>query len=452
MSLKKMHPAPRNRTSSITGLSKDLFGLSTDSIPVGLGLCALLAGQVVLARVGGPAVFGTFSYALTWITSASLFAKSGHDMVVTKMLPVLQLQEDFGKARSLITKTILHVTLESVLYLILLAALLYLNPLHFSSATINSLVIGAPLIVTGAVMAIRKAAMIAMRHFWASELPDSIGRPILVAAILYGLSQFTRVTAEQMMLTYLFVFVFLFVAGIGWTLWLAPKELFVKSQTHFDWSSVRALRNFCRMDNLVNVLLRNTDILIVGSLTTAAATGLYVVATRVALIGASIVMVLDPIVAPRISGLHATQQSAELEKLARHYWYLANAFSIVFVMVFFRFGHEILSIFGRDYQQAYGVTFLLILGPLVSALTGPTGMLLLMTGLQKSSFWITVISTIFYLGLLFVLVPRFSILGAAAASSAGLAARNILQSGWLWLKLNIHSTPLSLIKIYWSKP
>jgi O-antigen/teichoic acid export membrane protein len=221
--------------------------------------------------------------------------------------------------------------------------------------------------------------------------------------------------------------------------------LFEVPREPFDAHQLKGLHGFSRLDNLVNIVLRSTDIILVGTLTSPAATAVYVVASRVAQAAGTFVVVLDPVVAPRISRLFSKGERPELERLARHYSYLTTAFSALFFGILFLFGSDIFALFGPEYRSAVGIAAIIAIGAAASAITGPTGMVLLMTGHQKAGLWITVLSTILYLGLLFILVPKYSVAGAAVASSAGVTVRNVLQALWIWRASGLNTTPLSLV-------
>ena len=90
------------------------------------------------------------------------------------------------------------------------------------------------------------------------------------------------------------------------------------------------------------------------------------------------------------------------------------------------FGKPLLWLFGGSFEQGYAVMYILAIGMLSRAAVGPAERLLNMLGERKECAGVYALAFAINLGLCFVLIPRFGIEGAAAATSTALAVESIL--------------------------
>src|SRR5690606_16885460 len=79
------------------------------------------------------------------------------------------------------------------------------------------------------------------------------------------------------------------------------------------------------LTNLLNIVLRYADILIIGALTDFTSTGIYIAATRIAALASAPVMILDRIVAPPIAEAAEREDHAQIRTSSRQYAILSTA-------------------------------------------------------------------------------------------------------------------------------
>ena len=92
------------------------------------------------------------------------------------------------------------------------------------------------------------------------------------------------------------------------------------------------------------------------------------------------------------------------------------------------FGRPLLSLFGTGFEAGYSVMFVLAVGLLARASVGPAERLLNMIGQRKQCATVYVVAFVVNLTLCVVLIPRFGIEGAAAATSTALVAESLMFS------------------------
>jgi hypothetical protein len=93
------------------------------------------------------------------------------------------------------------------------------------------------------------------------------------------------------------------------------------------------------------------------------------------------------------------------------------------------FGAEILTLFGPTFSAGHTALVILVFGHLVRAGTGLVGDLLGLTGHQKLNAWVLALSAVLNVILNALLIPRYGIAGAAAATAVSMAFWNV----GLWL-------------------
>jgi O-antigen/teichoic acid export membrane protein len=166
--------------------------------------------------------------------------------------------------------------------------------------------------------------------------------------------------------------------------------------------------------------------LLLGSLNTIRAVGIFTVASRVNMVGSAFLNSISTMSMPIVSELHANK---EREKL-RHFYQTMNkwTFSLnlpVFLLILL-FTRPILLLFGESFVSGSTGLVILAIGNLVSAATGICGVLIIMTDnvwLNTANSVVKLVST---LALSVWLIPTGGALGAATATAASIILVNIL--------------------------
>src|SRR5262249_8331692 len=102
------------------------------------------------------------------------------------------------------------------------------------------------------------------------------------------------------------------------------------------------------------------------------------------------------------------------------------------------FGSSVLRLFGPGFEEGHTVLFILVLGQLVNAFTGPVGNLLNMTGHQAVTARVLGAGALVGIALGLVFTQLWGTVGTASAFSGAM----MLWNAWLWVlvvrKLKIH--------------
>jgi len=102
-------------------------------------------------------------------------------------------------------------------------------------------------------------------------------------------------------------------------------------------------------------------------------------------------------------------------------------------------GQPLLMLFGKGFMEGYPVILILSVGLLARASVGPAERLLLMVGQQRACAAVYGAAFVVSLALCLLLVPRFGIHGAAAASASALIVESALLFAVIRRRLGLHA-------------
>jgi O-antigen/teichoic acid export membrane protein len=177
--------------------------------------------------------------------------------------------------------------------------------------------------------------------------------------------------------------------------------------------------------SIASIIINNSDIIILGFFSEAKDVGIYVVAARVALLTSVLLQITNSALSPKIAALYAENNIKSLEKMIKKI--TKGLFFIgLFVFLFFIFfGNWILSIWGEEFEEAYWILIILGFGQLVNISTGAVGIILIMTGHEKTQRNISLCFMMVFLIFSFTLIPIYGALGASIATATSVLGINM---------------------------
>lgn len=175
------------------------------------------------------------------------------------------------------------------------------------------------------------------------------------------------------------------------------------------------------------------DILLMATLSTPEQTGGYAVVVRLIDSIAYLLIAANAVLGPKIAALHARQQGGDMQRLltssSRRIFFIGALLALAFI----GFGEPILSVaFGSAYTAAWPALAVLAVGQLVNLAMGSTGLLLNMSGHERTTAKVLLLATMMNLGLNVALIPRLGMLGAAVATATTTVAWNLVL--WVFVR------------------
>jgi O-antigen/teichoic acid export membrane protein len=413
-------------------------GISLAGKLVGRGLHVV--GQIVLARLLGPAVFGLYAIGWTLLHMIGVIALLGLDQGVIRYGPRYWRTDAAG----------LKGVLFQSLGLALLSGLLMGAGLYLAAPWLATQVFGKPdlapvlrlfalafPLITG--LRVAAAATRVSERMQFSVYSQEIGQPatnllLILVFYLLGWHLLGAVAAG--------------VASFGLAFLLALyyiRRLFPESFTpHLEYPGmVRELIHFslpASFAGMFTIFTLWVDRLIVAYFRPAAEVGIYQAVSQSSILFAIILSAFNSIFAPIIVDLHRKGEKARLEELFRvsTKWGLYLCLP-VFLVICFAPGELLAVIFGSPYAVGWLPLVILSAGQMVSAGTGAVGLLLMMTGHQNRWLWLSGTMMLVNVVLNLVLIPRWGITGAALATACAVSGLYLL--GLLQVKRTLRLWP-----------
>ena len=174
------------------------------------------------------------------------------------------------------------------------------------------------------------------------------------------------------------------------------------------------------------LLLAYTDILVLKQFQSPDEVAVYYAAAKTLALVSFIYFSVAAATAHRFSAYHVAGDRAGLSNFLTQtirwtFWPSLAATALLLV-----FGRPILSLFGPQFTEGYPLMFILAVGLLARAAIGPIERFLSMMGEQRVSALVYAGAFAVNLGLCFVLIPLFGLVGAAVATATALIVESIM--------------------------
>jgi len=174
--------------------------------------------------------------------------------------------------------------------------------------------------------------------------------------------------------------------------------------------------------SICDLAIQNADILLLAVFQPSKETGIYYAAAKTAGLALFIHYAVGTAYAGRIAAAHALNDTAAVNDLvskAVRWTFIPSAVVMVAILVV---GYPVLAGFGETFTDAYPLMFVLAVGILAKAATGPADTILNMLGHQRASALSIGLAAVISITLNVILIPRWGVTGAAIATSSALIA------------------------------
>ena len=380
---------------------------------IGQGLT--LGLQVLFARLSGAEEYGIYSYTMAWLGVGLIIGKLGFDTALVRFSASYSSREKPGLAVGVWLVARRWSLASSIIAAPVLAAAAWFAARSGGVSLVCALLVFVLLLPVAVVGELASAALRGFKRIGAAMLGDSILRPI-VAMVVFGLfAAFGQRTAGSTMAAY----------GIGTVVATGVTVMFLR-RAHRVADAETPSRRLARawvtsamtlmLANAFLILLYTVDTILIGALRGTTEAGMYSVASRIALLVLFVMNALQAIGGPLISESYSAGERQELRRVIR----LLNLCSVIaalpVVAVLALWPDKLLGLFGDEFSTAADVLRILALMQLLNVLTGPVGLLMSMTGRQRTLAILLGGAFLVHVALCVVLVPQSGAMGAAWAA------------------------------------
>ncbi len=397
---------------------------------------------IILARVLGADGYGAFANAMAWVSLLTIPATFGFGILLVRDTAIYRSQGKWG-----LLKGLLHFSNRIVLGLSVVLALIGAGVAGWMFASPaqammrHTIWIALLLLPLFALYNLREAVMRGLEHVIRARFPGMIVRPGLlllgIVAIYFFRPQ--QLSAQAAMAVNVGAGEIALVLSIFFLRSVFPKEAKAATPEYTSRPWLKAAFPMLVYGG-AQIVLGQTDIVMLGAMRGAHEVGLYAVANRMALIIGYTMMAAEIIIAPIIARLYAKADKEKLQniltKAVRISFFSILPFGIIFIFA----GNYVLQFFGKEFIVANSALSILTIGRLVHVALGPGALLLSMTGHEKSVANIVAIAAFLNIIANSVLIPLYGINGAAIASAVSLILMRIALSLYALQRTNINVT------------
>lgn len=431
----------KKKMSSVFG--QPLFGQMAGGAVVallvrGFGASVTFLFNVVAARALGADGTGIFFLAFGVTSIATVAARLGLDQVVLKLVAVHASDNHWALVRAVnLTALRACILISTVLSVgVLMTAEYVATGLMDKPDLVEPLRWMALAIIPTALLNLQGQSLKGLKKIGRSMAIQGLLVPTLALLMLLPLATFAGVTGVVWAHTAA-TFIVAFLAWLSWRIELAKISEKEVASLGFDalWRSSRHLF-------LVSLINKGVTpwfpLFYLGVWASSDEVGVFATAVRIAFMVSFVLTAVNNVVAPNFAELYSKGNFAVLGRAAR---LSALGITLATLPVFFTlifFGDWVMSLFGGEFARGGCVLAILVFGQMINTACGSVGVLLNMSGNEKTNLYITVISVLLLLVLAIALVPAFGMYGAAVATSVALISFNVLAVFQVRKKLSIN--------------
>jgi O-antigen/teichoic acid export membrane protein len=186
-----------------------------------------------------------------------------------------------------------------------------------------------------------------------------------------------------------------------------------------------------------DLLLQNTDILVVSRFMSPADVGIYFASGKTMALIMFVHYAVGSAVAHKFAALSARGDQEGLREFVKDSVNWTFWPSLAGAVLILALGRPLLWLFGPQFEVGYPVMCILVVGFLFRSAMGPAEYLLNMLGEQKLCATVLLCAAVLNIALNFALVPAYGLIGAASATAISLVIAALMNAIVVWRRLDI---------------
>lgn len=387
----------------------------------GAGLA--FVSHVLFARWLGVASYGTYVFALSWLSILLIVLQAGLNLSMVRFIAEYRAHAN-RRAMQAVIRFSNTVVLTLGALAVLVGGAIVTWKLADASDEIRHTFYGTlALAVVVALIQQRAAVLQGLERVVQSTFAFEILRPLALLAAVFAVAQSVRLDAAVVMTVNLAVS-----AGV-----LAVLIIYARSRVLAEpagtGAAVPSWREWLRTSlpyvvvTGLTILLTQMDILMIGHMLGPEQAGLYAPAAKVALVAIFPVVAIRARLAPMAATLFAEHRIGALQNRITTATVASTAACLCLLIVIISWREPILSLFGGAYTEGGPVIVVLATGYLVYSLAGAVEMFFLVGPFERQNALVVLAS----LGLNFILnlalIPTHGMIGAAWATVGAIILR-----------------------------
>lgn len=401
------------------------------------------ATSVLLARLLGAEGYGIFAYAIAIVSLLSVPASLGLPQLLVRNIAAYRARSEWGLMRGLLVKANTWVLLSSVGLGTMAALIAWLLAGRSTNPTVMAFWLALLILPINALNNLRSSTLRGLHYVVLGQLPEFLIKPLsflllVVAAHLLLGDVFNAPWAVGMQVTATALGLG---AGVLFLLNRLPSEVTASDAMYDTTAWARSALPFLFIGGM-QMIYKNTDIVMLGALSGAEAAGVYRVVTRGADLVAFVLIAVNMVLQPTVARFYAAGEIQRLQRLVTKSARMIFLGSLPIALVLILFGQWILLIFGQEFTVGASALAVLSVAQLINAGMGSVALVLSMTGHERKTAVGVAVAACINVVLNASLIPLWGIEGAATATATSITIWNILLAIWVYKELKIYPTVL----------
>jgi len=419
-----------------------------------LGIKVATAGltyltYVVLSRTMTVPEYGHFAFGLALATVLAIAAGVGQPTAILRLWSQETVAGNRAAATAAVQAGSMLTILSGLTIALVMCLVVYLWVLLLPlEDTANHFYGAAFLILPMALAEYNSSALRAQGSLWTALVPRDILWRIALPAVVLGLFNVGIVLSGPDALV---LSAALLSGMLALQFWGAITRRYVLSPlvgvVGPYWQRWGGLSRWFLLGTLIETVALNADVVLVGLMLNLESSGLYFNAFRTAGLMTLFTFAIELVIAPMIAQHFHAGEMRKAQAIAAMASFAGFAFSLLVFVAFFGWGEWILSLFGPAYAEGWLVLVLLALGLLFDAATGPSKIVMMMTGHERA--YAMIFGCIMGAGLIvqILIIPTYGVIGAAAANMGARILAQLSIALWCRLRIGLDTSVLGVFAV-----
>lgn len=408
------------------------------------GYFAKAGTNVLLARLLGAAIYGRYSYVLSVLGVLSTFTLLGNDTAVKRFVPEYVSSNRLGYLLGYLIQAV-SVTFALSFVLMVVGSFslavdvvirqTILKVEHFHPTVFAFWLV--PLITITTLF----GGFLRSRHRLFSAIYPVKLMPYLV--LLFVLLLDVRFKFSLNLHEVLIVYAFGLFVAIGMqtiAVYFAMPKGILEQTPHFLFKKWTVYGGQFLLASFTFMTIKGIDIILLAWLATKKVdvgyfSAILTLAAAIFMFGQAASIVFSPLISPLIY----KDDKKKLQQLSNYFNLFNLVLSVSIGLIFIFFGSYFLNLFGVDFVSVYPEMLLVIFSAMFCVATNASCDLLLYADQQKALVVINMATLLLTIILDVLLIPSYSVWGAAVAFAAGRFMNNTLSMAAVRIKLGIRS-------------
>lgn len=395
----------------------------------------------------GPDNLGIYATVFAVIQLLRLPTSLGMPALVVRYAASYEAEQRWELLRGLLRRSLQYTLIVSSLLSVVAITIVVSLRKELGEVKTATFVIGLLMLPLLDLSILRNAALQGLRRVVLAQIPDGLIRPFLFLSALLLVWLFGRdfpVSPSLAMSVQLGCLMLVFILGSIFLVKSLPSPVREATPHYADSQWRKTLVPFMFL-GAGQLLLSQTDILVLGVMSGDRAAGLYKVAWQGAELVVFMLGIVNLVIQPMVSRLYVQGDYQRLQNMLTKTARLSLLFAMPTALILWLFGDFlIVSVFGDAYYRAYYPMAILVAGQVFNGFIGSVTTLLNMTGHERDAAIGIGFSAFLNLSLDVLLIPVWGVEGASVATAISLVVWNLLMFKQVKKHLNINPSAFSL--------